>query len=483
MSTTRSKPIYLDHAATTPLLPAVRKAIMPFFDSEFGNAGSLHSFGQRAVAAVDKARETIAKSVGAKFEQVVFTGSATEANNLVLRGAIKLARQSEVTAFQNQNNFVPATKFSFPSSRQLRGKSEAQLVGPAGHSSKRVTSNKPFRVIISSIEHDSVLQTAKDLEREGTEVVYLPVDSRGVVDLKALKASLNERTVLVSVMYVSNEIGTIQPIKEISKIIHEYRKAGFSSRKDGVSFAQPLIRPLASHPRSSAKGGRRAHSGSEILFLEENSAAIFPLFHTDAVQAFRYLDCDINKLGVDAMTLSAHKIGGPKGVGALCTRIKFPPLVTGGGQESGMRSGTENVAGIVGFASAVTDTIKNRARDFKKVGKLRDEFAEGLRDITGDIQWNGFDTEKAGDGLFSPHVLSVFFPAHLAEELLVKLDRVGVAVSSGSACSARASKLSYVLSAIGCTTDRIQCSIRFSFAPELSTEDIHEALQRIRSVL
>ena len=299
MSTIRPKPIYLDYAATTPLLPAVRKAMGPFLGNEFGNAGSLHSFGQRAMAAVDNARETIAKAIGAKFEQVIFTGSATEANNLALRGVVKMARSAYADFSQNQSaswRIVPATKLSFPSTRQLRQQSEAKLVGPAGYSSKQSASalESPVRIIISSIEHDSVLQTAKDLEREGIEVICLPVNKHGLVDLNALKKSLNENTILVSVMYVSNEIGTIQPIAEISKIVRQFKKHTLLSKKS-VSEAErarfPAKQEERGRPASPAGGeasGRANGWESETpSFRERSGSDLFPLFHVDAVQAFR----------------------------------------------------------------------------------------------------------------------------------------------------------------------------------------------------
>lgn len=432
----------MDHAATVPPLLAMRKAMELFEVAEFGNAGSLHGYGQRAIAVVDGARAAIARAVGAEFENVIFTGSATEANNLFLRGAVK--------KWKVEKKSVP-------------------------------------KILISAIEHDSVLETARDLEREGVVVSAIPVDTHGVVDIKKLEQELTPDVAAVSVMYVSNEIGTIQPIAAISKLIEDFKQKnlenGGFSRKDGVSLAQPLVRPLASRPRSSAVGGHRARSDSETLFLENPPFLAFPFFHTDAAQAFRYLECDMKKLGVDAMTLSAHKIGGPKGVGALCVSVKLPPLITGGGQEFGLRAGTENVAGIAGFAAAVREAVTKRKGNAKKVYLLRAAFASGLRKIIPDILWNGPDWDNAGAARFTPHILNAFFPAHLAEELLVRFDRAGIAVSSGSACSARASKLSHVLAAIGCTTDRIQCSVRFGFGPELTSADIQEALRRIGSAL
>lgn len=438
MSTIRLKPIYLDYAATTPLLPSARRAMEPFLKTEFGNAGSLHLFGQKAVTALDDARETIARAIGAELGTIVFTGSATEANNLFLRGAVKKWR---------------AEKTGVP------------------------------KILISAVEHDSILETARDLERDGVQVAVIPVNSHGIVDLKKLEQELTSDVAAISVLYVSNEIGTVQPITEISRIIFQRKERGFLSKKS-VSEAERARFTAKREERGREASGRASGWVSKTpSFRERNTSDSFPLFHTDAAQALRYLDCDVEKLGVDAMTLSAHKIGGPKGVGALFTRVKLPPFITGGGQESGLRAGTENIAGISGFAAAVRETEKKRKSNAKKVYLLRALFASGLRNIVPDVQWNGPDWDSTDAGLFAPHILNAFFPAHLAEELLVRFDRAGVAVSSGSACSARASKLSHVLAAIGCATDRIQCSLRFSFGPELTPGDIKEALGRINSLL
>lgn len=397
--------IYLDYAASTPVDPEVLRAMEPYFGEKFGNPGSLHSFGQEAIKAVDESRETIAKAIGAKFEEIIFTGSATEANNLALRGVVKNLKS-------------------------------------------QIANRKP-RIIVSAIEHESVLETARDLERDGVEVICLPIDKRGIVDLVALKNALNERTVLVSVMYANNEIGAIQPIAEIAKIIKDFK---------------------------------------------DKNSANFPLFHVDAAQAFQFLDCDINKLGVDLVTLSAHKIYGPKGIGGLYIRNLKPstynlkPIIIGGGQEFGMRSGTENVPLIVGFAEAVRLIAKNRESESKKIAKLRDYFWTELKKIYPKAETNGCQPSNVKCQTL-PNVLNVYFPDHEAQFLLTKLDLAGVAASAGSACRSRAVETSYVIEALGhsrgstglTASERAKRSIRFSFGRPTKELEIKEALKTLKN--
>lgn len=379
-----SNRIYLDYAASTPIDKEVLKAMEPYFSEKYGNPGSLHSFGQEALAAVGRARETVERAIGlgaADFRNIIFTGSATEANNLALRGAVHTAGRSS-------------------------------------------------RIIISSIEHESVLETAKDLGKEGVEVVYLPVSRDGTVVLETLKKSLNDRTVLVSVMHANNELGTIEPIKEIGKIVADFRR---------------------------------------------NKQ--YPLFHTDAVQAFQFLDCDVEELGVDLMTLSAHKIYGPKGIGALYVRgpEMLSPIVTGGGQEFNLRSGTESVPAIVGFGKAAELAFAAREKETKRIWELSEYFFGELKKIYPKVEING-GAEKL------PNILNCFLPGEPAQELLIKMDRAGIAVSSGSACSARASKPSHVLQALGHQHDRVMESVRFSFGKFTTKEELTEALKRMRNV-
>jgi cysteine desulfurase len=373
----------------------------------WGNAGSLHCFGQKAMKALDESREKIAGSIGADFREIIFTGSATEANNLALRGVVKAAK----------------------------------IKNP--------------RIIISAIEHESVLETARDLEKDGVEVVCLPVDKSGLVNLKKLKESLNDRTILVSVMYANNEIGTIQPISAIAEIIKKFRIQNAELKKNNSKF----------------------------LILNSELTTALPLFHSDAVQAFQFLSCDVNELGVDLMTLSAHKIYGPKGVGLLYRRIKnkknesISPILTGGGQEYGLRSGTENIPLIIGFAKAVELAAKNREKEAKRISALRNYFLKGFQKINSKIKSNVLIKNNL------PNILNVCFPNKSAEDLLVKLDLAGVAVSAGSACSARSLELSYVLKACGLPLNVIKSSLRISLGKFTTKEEIKEVLRRIKAIL
>jgi cysteine desulfurase len=395
--------LYFDHAASTPVDPRVLRAMKPYFLREFGNPGSLHSFGQKAIAAVDAARESMGKLVGAKhFREIIFTSGATEANNLALRGAVEFYK-----------------------------KSHPDIARP--------------RIIISAIEHESIFETAKDLEQYGVEVITLSVNKEGVIDIVALKDALNESTVVVSVMHVNNEVGTIQPLREIKFMIGAFRK--------------------------------------------ESSNSEYPLFHTDAAQSFPYLYCDVGLIGVDMMTLSAHKMNGPKGVGALYIRRDekaFPdsggfPLaaqVTGGGQEFGVRSGTENVPGIAGFAKAAQLAAAARGKTATRITLLRDELWKRVKAIAPSAEING----PIGDAK-APHILNIYFPGHAAQDLLTRFDRAGLASSSGSACRSRAAESSYVVEALGYSKDRAGSSIRFSLGKATTKGDVAAAAKIIKTTL
>jgi cysteine desulfurase len=463
--------IYLDYAATTPLDRDVAAVMKPYFSLRFGNPGSLHSFGQEAMAAVDCARGDVARAIGISpsggFREIIFTGSATEANNLALRGVVARAARGvrEHLNIPKKRNVVRSGEFASP------GK---------------------LRVVISAVEHESVRRTAHDLECLGIEVVELPVDRVGRVSIPALKRALNSRTILVSVMYVNNEIGTVQPIPEIARVIKDFR---VSRVADCASCSSRL----------------------------PSTCGVWPLFHTDAVQAPQFFDCNPDRLGVDLMTLSAHKIYGPKGVGVLYVRRNIegamhdamykvrrnklatahkwrgrelpaakllPPLlpvITGGGQEFGLRSGTENVPLIIGCAAAVAKVVRGRSKEARRIAALRRYFLRGVRCMYPRVEVNGakLDIENVSlpRGVSSPHILNVYFPDCRSEDLLVKLDLLDVAVSGGPACSSRSFAPSQTLRALGFSKERVLQSIRFSFGKRTSMAELRAALTRLRSAL
>lgn len=390
--------LYFDYAATTPTDSRVLEAMRSYWSAKFGNPSSLHSFGQETQAAVDEAREKIAGLLGAGFREIIFTGSATEANNLALRGVVR------------------AAKIRSP------------------------------RIIVSAVEHESVLETARDLEKDGVEVVYLPVDKSGKVMLNKLRQALNERTVLVSVMYANNELGAIQPIREIAKIVTEFR----SEQRDGR----------------------------------------YPLLHTDAVQAFQYLDCGVNKLGLDLMTLSGHKIYGPKGVGVLYVRERtsLAPVITGGGQEFGLRSGTENVPLIVGMAEAAELAARVRVKEAKRIAGLRGYFLRGLKKIYPKVEVNAprnaiFTSSQDVNMAGLPSMLNLFFPDYPADELVTRLDLLGIAIGTGSACASRAPEASRVLRAAGFSEARAKRSVRFSFGRRTTQAEVDIFMGRVKKLL
>ncbi|NCN53190.1 cysteine desulfurase [Candidatus Wolfebacteria bacterium] len=379
---------YFDYAASTPVDKRVEKAMRPYWSKTFGNPGSLHSFGQDASGAVFKAREKIAELINCHYEEIVFTGSATEANNLALCGIVKAARKRGI--------------------------------------------NMP-KIIVSDIEHKSVLGSCCPMEYEGVEVVYLPVFKSGVVDLKRLEKELDNRTILVSIMYANNEIGTIEPVEEVSEIVRKYRKNNF-----------------------------------------------YPLIHTDAVQAFNYLDCDVKRLGVDLMTLSSQKIYGPKGIGLLYIKDKLIkenlifPIIKGGEQENKMRGGTENVPGIIGFAKAAELVYKDREIEVKRLKKLQNYFISQAKNISQEAGLNGDSKNRI------PNNINMHFPA---EDLLIKLDLEGFATSTGSACSARAYKASHVLKAIKLSKEKAERSIRITMGKPTTKKEIDKLLKALKKVI
>ncbi len=359
------------------------------------------------MTAIDKARERVAQFLGCSQREVIFTGSATEANNLALKGVIFNSR------FSNP-------KYDFKA-----------------------------HIITSAIEHDSVLEVCRALEKEGVEVTYLPVSKEGIVKPEDVEKALKDNTVLVSIMYANNEIGTIQPIAEIADVICNFRKQRANRKEQYVNDARFAIGAM-------------------------------PYFHTDAVQAVNYLDCNVNKLGVDLMTLSSHKIYGPKGVGALFIRKGTPisPLIHGGGQEFGIRSGTENVAGIVGFGEAIFQISSPQVQKTKyKIQKLRDRLIDGVLKIIPEARLNGSKDRRL------PNNANFLFPGVDSQTLLIALDQEGIAVSSGSACSMRTIEPSHVLIALGLSPKEARSSLRVTLGRYTTQKEIDTFLKILPRVI
>ena len=375
-----SERIYLDHAATTPMRPEVRAAMEPYLTAEgFGNPSSLHAEGQRAKRALDAAHDTLAAALGCAFAEVTFTSGGTESDNAALVGVMLANR------------------------------------GRGDH------------LITTQIEHEAVGETARFLDTLGFRVTFLPVDEMGRVSPQSIAEAMTDRTVLVSVMHANNEVGTIQPLREISNIVHQ--------------------------------------RGTYL--------------HTDAVQTFGQLPLDVGELGVDLLTVSAHKIYGPQGAGALYVRsgLAIEPLLHGGGQERERRSGTENVAALVGFGEAVRLLMPERAPEAVRLTALRDGFLTDLRRSLPSLVLNGHPTERL------PNNLNLSFPGLDAAMLLLALDRVGVSASSGSACTSGSVEPSHVLQAMGLTPDRISSAIRLTLGRGTNSDQLRDATGRIAEVV
>jgi len=360
--------VYLDYIATTPLHPEVRREMEPYLGEFFGNPQSLHFFGQKAKEAIEKARREVANLIGAHPDEVYFTSSGAEANNFVIKGI--------AMALQDKGNHI----------------------------------------ITSSIEHPSILNPCKTLERQGFEITRLPVDRYGMVDPEDVRAFIKDNTILVSIMHANSEVGTIQPIKEISEIVKER----------GI------------------------------------------VFHTDAVASVGWVPVDVKELGVDGLSLSAHTFYGPKGVGALFLRkgIRIPPLLEGGSQENGKRAGTENVAGIVGMGRACELAKKEIPKRMEYLIPLRDKLIKGLKDRIDHIYLTGHPEKRL------PHHTSFCVEFIEGESMLLLLNEEGIAAASGSACTSRDLKASHVLLSMGIDPALAQGSIIFSLGMEIKDGDI-----------
>ncbi|HEY7536235.1 MAG TPA: cysteine desulfurase family protein [Thermodesulfobacteriota bacterium] len=383
------KKAYLDYNATTPLDPRVLEAMIPYMREEFGNPSSIHSYGRAGKAALDNSREEIARLLGARPKEFVFTSCGSESNNFAIKGIASGLRE------------------------------------------------KGNHLITTQIEHSSVLETFGFLESEGFRVSYLGVDKYGLVDLQELREKITDETILVSVMFANNETGVIMPVKEISEIVKE----------KGV------------------------------------------ISHADAIQAVGKIDINLKNLPVDILSLSGHKLYGPKGVGALFMRdgletghgVSLKPLIHGGGQERGRRSGTENVAGIVGLGKACQIVKQELAN--KKIKELRDELYKGISEKISGIRLNGHPEKRLSN------TLNMGFDGVEGESLVMNLDLEGIAVSTGSACSEGNVEPSHVLLAMGLSRELAISSLRFSLGRFTEREDIDRVIdvlpvvvERIRTI-
>ncbi len=372
----KKKKIYLDYGATTPCDKEVVEKMTPFLTEKFGNPSSLHSFGQEALIAVDEAREKVARFLKSMESEILFTGSATEANNIAILGVIK---------------------------------------------------EKKGHIITTAIEHKAVLETVK---QSGAENTIISPDKNGVISVDDVLKEVREDTVLISVMYANNEVGTVQPIKEIGEAVKKLNK----DRKNKI------------------------------------------IFHTDAVQAANYLSCDVNKLNVDLLTLSGHKIYGPKGVGVLYIKesVHLSPLIFGGDQEKGLRPGTENIFAVVGFGEAVDLISKN---DIEKTKKMRDKIINFVLENISNSQLNG-DVEKR-----LPNNANISFKGTEGESLMIGLDSEGVAVSTGSACASKSLQPSHVLLAMGLSHEQAHGSLRITLGRFTTEEEVDYFLQKLPLVV
>lgn len=375
----RVKKIYLDYAATTPIDPRVLKAMLPYFSEKFGNTMSLHSFGQEAKVALEESREVISEFLGAKPNEIIFTSSATESNNLALKGI----------AFANRN--------------------------------------KGNHIVISEIEHNCIMESAKWLQTQGFEITKLKVDKYGLVDPDQVKKAIKKNTILVSIIHASNEIGTIEPIEIIGKIC----------RERGVYF------------------------------------------HTDAAQSFGKIPIDVNRMNIDLLTASSHKIYGPKGAAILYVRekVKIVPILHGGGHEMGLRASTVNVPAIVGFARAIEICKKEMKKESERLIKLRDKLIKGVLEKIKGSHLTGHPKKRL------PNIASFWFEGLEGESIVLQLDLLGIAASTGSACSTEKLEPSHVLLAIGLKPWQAHGSLRLSLGRWTKEKEIDYVLKVLPKVI
>ncbi|TSC58943.1 MAG: cysteine desulfurase [Parcubacteria group bacterium Greene0416_79] len=438
--------IYLDYAATTPLDPRVKKAMEPFLLNTFGNPSSIHTEGLAAKKALDAARIAVARSLEVHADEIVFTSGGTEANNLAIHGVLN--------ALADIRRLDPDTKPQMDAD-SLSAQISVDNLRSSAYSQRESAGERPH-VVTTNIEHASVLEPLRELERQGrAAVTYVSVEPNGIVNPEKILAAIRPHTALVSVMYVNNEIGTIQPIAKIGKIIQ------------------------------SVKGQKSKVTGP--------TGTAYPLFHVDACQAPLYLRCVVNALGVDLMTLDGHKMYGPKGVGALYVRrpralgerngrvgTSLAPLLFGGGQERGLRSTTENVTGIVGFAESLSIAVRERSKESARLAKLRNRLYSNIPQnigITG-VAVNG--SMREGERL--PNNLNISLLGVDTELLTLQLDAAGISVSTKSSCLKDARE-SYVVKALGGTLERSYGTLRFTLGRSTVEKDMRDTARILRELL
>ena len=453
------KRIYLDHAATTPVDPHVKNAMEPFWNTNFGNAGGLYEEGRRAKEAMQASRETIAKLISAKPDEIIFTSGGTESDNLAVFGVAYGANH----LFSLRLN--PLENKSISRLLASRAIPNPRIAGSDADSDSKRFAPKPH-IITTKFEHHAVLTPCEQLAKEarlndtagqGFDVTFLDVGEDGIIDPENVKRSLRPETVLVSIMYANNEIGTIQPIAEIGKIIKEYR----AFKSQNLASENRLTLPLASL-------GARAHTYD---FHPQGSG--FPYFHTDACQAAGYSDLNVNNLGVDLMTVNASKIYGPKGVGFLYKRmgVKIKPQIIGGGQEMRMRSGTENIPLIVGMAKSLELAQSEREAEAARLVSLRDYFISEIIKKIPKVVLNGHAEKRL------PNNINVSILDIEGEALVLYMDAKGVSFSTGSACTSESLDPSHVILALGKPYEFAHSSMRFTMGRSTTKEDLDYVLE------
>ena len=453
------KRIYLDHAATTPVDQRVQDAMAPFWTENFGNAGGLYEEGRRAKDAMQNSRETIAKLIGAKSDEIIFTSGGTESDNLAVFGVANAALQAAARA--SENSLAPS-----------RNKSELNSATARPHlefpSAQAQPSPRPH-VITTKFEHHAVLTPCEQLAREGFDVTFLDVGADGIVNLEDVRKVLRPETVLVSIMYANNEIGTIQPIAEIGKIIKEYR---LKKGEPKVQVLQDLAQGDGPSRAILQQENMRvfAKPGAEVSLDKR-----FPYFHTDACQAAGYLDLNVNNLGVDLMTVNASKIYGPKGVGFLYKRtgVKIKPQIIGGGQEMRQRSGTENIPLIVGMGKAYEIAQSERGSETDRLTPLRNYFIEEVMKRIPKVVLNGHAVKRL------PNNVNVSILDIEGESLVLYLDAKGISFSTGSACTSESLDPSHVILALGKPYEFAHSSMRFTLGRSTTKEDLDYVLEKL----